>query len=113
MISYSGKKKYLNHRQAGVSGLRIDETYVSSGDTRTTITCSSLEKLIVMCKDRDCMTDAKNECWQRFHARLIFVTSQILGEPGTGHKSNDHVCRVYADLIGQCLEINAGISLFF
>ena len=92
VISYSGKKKYLNHRQAGVSGLRIDETYVSSGATRTTIACSRLQKLIVMCKDHDCMTDAKNERWQRFHARLIFATSQILGEPGTGYKNKQRSC---------------------
>ena len=68
---------------------------------------------MVMCKDRDCMTDAKNARWQRLHARLILATSQILGEPGTGYKNNDHVCRVYADLIGQCPEINAGISYSF
>ena len=113
VISYSYKKKYHNNRHAGVSGHRIDETYVSSGATRTTIACSRLQKLIVMCKDRDGMTNAKNARWQRLYACLIFATSQILGEPGTGYNDNDHVCRVYADLIGQCLEINAGISHFF
>ena len=72
MISYSCKKKYHNHRHAGVSGHRIDETYVSSGATRTTIACSRLQKLIVMCKDRDGMTDAKNARWQRLYANVLF-----------------------------------------
>ena len=66
-----------------------------------------------MCKDRDCVTDAKNARWQRLHARLIFATSQILGEPGTGYNDNDHVCRVYGDLIGYCFEINARTSHSF